>query len=235
MTNSSAPKFLIIDGYAGCPRVQAGGASVAADLYVSLLLKNAPEKTVCDVIFPADPGVDLPVGEAIREYDGVAWTGCSSCVFSGEPVWAQIEFARECFRQGVPGFGSCWAAQIAVVAAGGEVALNPNGREMGIAREITLGEAGQAHPLYEGKPDVFDAFTSHDDEVTVPIGSTLLSGNDFTRVQSVVVKHEGAEFWGLQYHPEYDLHEMARLMFCRMEKLIRLGFFADEAEGPGSH
>ena len=47
----------------------------------------------------------------------------------------------------------------------------------------------------------------------------------------MVVKHEGAEFWGLQYHPEYDLHEMARLMFCRMEKLIRLGFFADEAEG----
>ena len=55
--------------------------------------------------------------------------------------------------------------------------------------------------------------------------------DSFTRVQSVVVKHEGAEFWGLQYHPEYDLHEMARLMFCRLKKLIRLGFFADEAEG----
>ena len=113
MSNSSAPKFLIIDGYTQAAReeLQAGGASVAADLYVSLLLKNAPEETVCDVIFPADPGVDLPVGEAIREYDGVAWTGCSSCVFSGEPgVEAQIECARECFRQGVPGFGSCWAA-----------------------------------------------------------------------------------------------------------------------------
>ena len=40
----------------------------------------------------------------------------------------------------------------------------------------------------------------------LPGGATLLSGNDFTRVQSVVVKHEGTEFWGLQYHPEYDLH-----------------------------
>ena len=59
MTNSSAPKFLIIDGYTQAAReeLQAGGASVAADLYVSLLLKNAPEETVCDVIFPADPGV----------------------------------------------------------------------------------------------------------------------------------------------------------------------------------
>jgi GMP synthase (glutamine-hydrolysing) len=79
---------------------------------------------------------------------------------------------------------------------------------------------------------VFDAFTSHDDEVTVlPNGAARLSGNDFTRVQSVVVEQEGAEFWGLQYHPEFNLHEMARLMFCRLEKLVRLGFFADEAAG----
>jgi GMP synthase (glutamine-hydrolysing) len=154
-------------------------------------------------------------------------------VFSGEQdVAEQIEFARECFRRGVPAFGSCWAAQIAVVAAGGEVALNPNGREMGIARGITLTDEGRAHPLYEGKPAVFDAFTSHDDEVTVlPDGAARLSGNDFTRVQSVVVEKEGAEFWGLQYHPEFNLHEMARLMFCRLEKLVRLGFFADEAAG----
>ena len=232
---NSAPRFLVIDGYTRMAReeLQAGGASLAADLYVSMLRKNAPAGSECDVIFPADPGVSLPLGEAIREYDGIAWTGCSSCVFSGKPdVEVQIEFARECFRNGVPAFGSCWAAQIAVVAAGGEVALNPKGREMGIAKDISLTEAGREHPLYEGKPDIFDAFTSHDDEVTVlPNGSTLLSGNDFTRVQAVAVTHEGTEFWGLQYHPEYDLHEMARLMFCRLKKLVRLGFFANEAEG----
>lgn len=234
MRNDS-PKFLVVDGYTKTAReeLQAGGASVAADLYVDMLKKNAPTGSTVDVIFPADTGATLPMGEAVREYDGVAWTGCSSCVFSGEPdVLAQIEFAKECFRQGVPAFGSCWAAQIAVVAAGGEVALNPNGREMGIAREITLSVEGREHPLYEGKPAVFDAFTSHDDEVTtLPNGSVLLAGNEFTRVQSVVVKHEATEFWGLQYHPEYDLHEMARLMFCRLQKLIRLGFFANETEG----
>ena len=235
MTNNNAPRFLVIDGYTRAARdeLQSGGASVAADLYVGMLKCCGPAGTECDVIFLADPGANLPAGATIRDYDGVAWTGCSSCVFSGEPdVAVQIEFARECFRRGVPAFGSCWAAQIAVVAAGGEVALNPNGREMGIARGITLTDEGRAHPLYEGKPAVFDAFTSHDDEVTLlPEGATRLSGNDFTRVQSVVVKHEGTEFWGLQYHPEYDLHEMARLMFCRIEKLVRLGFFTDEAAG----
>ena len=235
MVDTTALRILIIDGYTKVAReqLQSGGASLAADLYVKMLQRCAPTGVECDVIFPADSGVSLPVGETIQDYDGVAWTGCSSCVFSGEPdVAEQIEFARECYRRGVPAFGSCWAAQIAVVAAGGEVALNPNGREMGIARGITLTDEGRAHPLYEGKPAVFDAFTSHDDEVTLlPEGATRLSGNDFTRVQSVVVKHEGTEFWGLQYHPEYDLHEMARLMFCRIEKLVRLGFFADEAAG----
>jgi len=235
MTDTTVPRILIIDGYTKAAReqLQSGGASLAADLYVGLLQRCAPDGIECDVIFPADPGASLPVGEAIRDYDGVAWTGCSSCVFSGEPdVAEQIEFARECYRRGVPAFGSCWAAQIAVVAAGGEVALNPNGREMGIARGITLTDEGRAHPLYEGKPAVFDAFTSHDDEVTVlPYGAERLAGNDFTQVQSVVVKHEGTEFWGLQYHPEYDLHEMARLMFCRLEKLVKLEFFADEAAG----
>jgi len=235
MANNNAPRFLVIDGYTKAARdeLQSGGASIAADLYVGMLERCGPARTECDVIFPADPGASLPAGVEIRDYDGVAWTGCSSCVFSGEPdVVVQIEFARECFHQGVPAFGSCWAAQIAVVAAGGEVALNPNGREMGIARGITLTDEGRAHPLYEGKPAVFDAFTSHDDEVTVlPNGAARLSGNDFTRVQSVVVKHGGTEFWGLQYHPEYNLYEMARLMFCRLEKLVRLGFFADEAAG----
>ena len=233
--DTTALRILIIDGYTKVAReqLQSGGASLAADLYVKMLQRCAPTGVECDVVFPADSGVSLPVGETIQDYDGVTWTGCSSCVFSGEPdVAEQIEFARECYRRGVPAFGSCWAAQIAVVAAGGEVALNPNGREMGIARGITLTDEGRAHPLYEGKPAVFDAFTSHDDEVTLlPEGATRLSGNDFTRVQSVVVKHEGTEFWGLQYHPEYNLHEMARLMFCRLEKLVRLGFFADEAAG----
>ncbi|GIT06200.1 MAG: hypothetical protein CM1200mP29_16110 [Verrucomicrobiota bacterium] len=87
--------------------------------------------------FSCRPGRESAGRHGDRDYDGIAWTGCSSCVFSGEPdVALQIEFARECFRQGVPAFGSCWAAQIAVVAAGGQVALNPKGREMGIARAI---------------------------------------------------------------------------------------------------
>ena len=75
----------------------------------------------------------------------------------------------------------------------------------------------------------FDAFASHDDEITeLPAGATVLSGNSWTRVQAISVTHENGEFWGLQYHPEYDLHELSRLTHCRMEKLVGQGFFEDQ-------
>jgi GMP synthase (glutamine-hydrolysing) len=226
---ASAPRFLVIDGYTQAARdqLQGGGASLAADLYAVMLIKCAPAGAACDILFPSDPGAALPTGASLEQYDGIAWTGCSLCIQDTCPeVTCQIEFARTAFEKGIPSFGSCWAAQIAVVAAGGTVQPNPNGREMGIARKIQLTPEGRAHPLYEGKPNVFDGFTSHDDEVThLPPGGVILSRNRWTLVQSVCVTHKEGVFWGLQYHPEYNLHEIARLTYCRIEKLIRYGFF----------
>jgi len=74
----------------------------------------------------------------------------------------------------------------------------------------------------------FSAVYNHDDEVThLPPGGILLASNDHSQVQSVAVTHEGGQFWGLQYHPEYDLHELARLCYCRKQKLTDKGFFQD--------
>ena len=231
---SAAPKILIVDGYAKKARdeLAAGGAAVAGDLYAGMLAKVSPGYQ-CDIVFPSDPGAGLPAGESLEGYDAVAWTGCSLTVFDDIPeVRAQIEFARQCFKAGIPAFGSCWAAQIAVVAAGGACAANPRGKEMGVARKSTRTPEGRAQPLYEGKADVFDGFISHDDEITeLPEGAVRLAGNAFTRVQSVSVDFDGGTFWGLQYHPEYDLHEMARLTWCRIDKLTGLGFFADRQAG----
>ncbi len=99
---------------------------------------------------------------------------------------------------------------------------------MGIARKITLTPEGRAHPLYIGKPSVFDAFISHEDECThLPPGAALLAGNAHSSVQAVAVTHKGGTIWAVQYHPEYDLHELARLTYCRIERLTGMGFFAD--------
>ncbi len=226
-------RFLVIDGYAKVGRddLVAGGAGIAADLYANMLIRNLPGAT-CDKLFPADPDAELPDGAALEQYDGIAWTGCSLTIFDDDPqVHRQIDIAKRAYEIGVPSFGSCWALQIAVVAAGGGlVRPHPQGREMGLARKIVLTAAGRGHPLYAGKPNVFDGFISHVDEVThLPPGAVILSGNAYTRIQSACVTHGKGTFWGLQYHPEYDLYEMARLINCRIGKLIKRGFFRDEA------
>ncbi|MEK7245402.1 MAG: type 1 glutamine amidotransferase [Pseudomonadota bacterium] len=228
----ASPRLLVIDGYTRSAReeLRAGGAGVAGELYAAMLKRILPSAR-CDILYPSDPGSGLPAGEALAGYDGIAWTGCSLTVYHDTPeVRAQIALARAGFAAGVPGFGSCWAAQIAVVAAGGIVSANPRGREMGIARKIALTPEGRGHPMYAGKASVFDGFISHDDEIThLPPGAVRLASNAFTHVQAVSVVHQGGVFWALQYHPEYDLREMARLTWCRIEKLVKRKFFKDRA------
>ncbi len=227
---AQGPRFLVVDGYTkqGRDGLAAGGASPAGELYARMLKACAPN-CEAEIVYPADPGAGLPKGAAIAQYDGIAWTGSSLTVYADDPnVHPQIEFARAAFEAQVPSFGSCWAAQIAAAATGGVVAPNARGREMGIARKIALTPEGRGHPLYLGKKSVFDAFISHEDEVThLPPGGVLLASNDHSQVQAIAVTHKGGVFWGLQYHPEYDLHELARLCFCRKQRLTDMGFFAD--------
>ena len=143
-------------------------------------------------------------------------------------VAPQIAFARELLDAGKVCWGSCWGIQLATLVAGGEVAANPRGREWGIARAITLTEAAATAPMHEGKPASFDAFIMHLDEVTrLPAGTPLLATNEHTPVQAAII----GSFWVTQYHPEYNLHEMGRLIAARAPALVREGFFVDEARG----
>ncbi len=225
-------RFLVCDAYprAGREGLRRAGATLAGVLYERMLRRLEPGAQV-DVICPADAEVALPAGAALADYDGVTWTGSSLTIYDeGDArVRRQVDLARAAYRQGVPSFGSCWAAQLSVVAAGGRCAANPRGREFGISRRIALTPEGRAHPLYRGKPAVFDGFTSHADEVTaLPAEGQLLASNDFSRVQAVAIESRGS-FWAVQYHPEYDLHEVARLCVYRADELVRQGTFGDRA------
>lgn len=225
-------RFLVLDGYskAGRDELEAGGASTAGILYRRMLHKASPWGAVSDIVYPCDADVEKL---DVEHYDGIAWTGCSLCIYSNAAlVLKQIGLAKRLYATGIPSFGSCWALQLSATAAGGKCGLNPNGREMGIGRKIILTPEGRGHPMYEGKPSVFDAFMSHLDEVTtVPVGGTLLASNFHTRVQALDVTHNGGSFWSVQYHPEYDLHELARLTYCRINKLVELGFFQNRTAG----
>ncbi len=222
-------KFIILDGYPKVSRDQFDtiGMTKAGELYTKLLLKYMPDAE-CDIFYSSDEGVTLPNAEELAKYDGVLWPGCNLTVYHDhdERAVRLVDFCKLSFEVGVPQFGSCWAAQIAVYAAGGEVKPNPKGREIGLARKIYLTPEGLKHPMYEGKPPVFDGFISHDDEITkLPEGGEWLASNEFTRVQSVSVKHKKGVFWAPQYHPEYDLHEVARLIIAREEKLTKQNYF----------
>ena len=221
------PHFLIVDAYPEPSRAEFEkvGMRLAWQLYRDMLHDYLPDATF-DVWFASDAPGDAP--EHPEAYAGILWPGCNLTVYHKDDarVVSQVDLARRTYGEGVPQFGTCWGIQIAVYAAGGEVSLHPCGREMGIGRKMCLTDAGREHPMFEGKPPVYSHFVSHDDEVTrLPPGATLLAGNDYSGVQAAEVRHGRGIFWAVQYHPEYDLHEMARLTVAREAKLVKQGLF----------
>jgi GMP synthase (glutamine-hydrolysing) len=224
----TALRFLIIDGYPKASRDEFDvvGMKHAWRLYAEMLKKYLPEAEFNLWLTSDNPAP--PDGLGPEVYAGILWTGCNLTIYDLDDarVTRQIELAKMSYEVGTPGFGTCWGIQMAAVAAGGDVRANPRGREMGIARKIRLTSEGLQHPMLEGKPPLYNGFISHLDEVTqLPPGAVLLASNDFTHVQAIEVKHKKGTFWATQYHPEYDLHEMARLIMARAPKLVAEGFF----------
>ena len=178
-------------------------------------------------VLAAADGATLPQGMALSDFDGIAWTGSPLNAYHDTPeVTRQIEFARIAFQAGVPCFGSCWGLQVMMVALGGRVHRNPKGAESGVARSILLTEAGRAHPMYEGKPSVFDALCVHQDEVCdLPDGAVLLAGNAVSDVQAASLHDGTRSFWGVQYHPEYDLLQISAMFRRSAQRLVDRGLF----------
>lgn len=224
-----ALRLLVLDAYdpAGRAALAEVGATLAGDLYRRMLSRLEPEAQI-DVAPFDGARFALPAGATLASYDGIAWTGSNLTVHRDTPpVRAQLDLAREAFAVGTPSFGSCWAVHVAVTATGGRCEPNPRGRELGIARTVTLTEAGRAHPMFADKPVAFDAFTSHEDHVVAiaPSTTTVLASNAFSPVQAVSVSSGRGTFWAVQYHPEYDLGDVARLGILRAPQLIAQGDF----------
>jgi len=223
-------KFLIIDGYSKKSRGKLGeaGMTFAWKLYADMLLKYVPTAEY-QVFHPTDSRIeDFPDALKLAEFSGIIWTGADLDINETHipTIAAQIKLAELAYEIGAESWGSCWGIQMAAVAAGGSVEKNPRGREMGIGRKIIKTEKGINHPMLKGKEIVFAAFESHYDiVVNVPAGGIVLARNPFSGIQAMVVKHKKVTFWASQYHPEYNLHEIARLTMAREQVLIDHGFF----------
>jgi GMP synthase (glutamine-hydrolysing) len=225
---TAAARILVIDGNRAATREAqvAAGGQPSGEGYAQVLQGLAT--VACDIVRPADSEVRFAPGGGIGGYDGVAITGSALNVYDGGVhIERQIELARAVFAANVPFFGSCWGLQLAVTAAGGRVERNPLGREFGFARRIELSTAGRAHPMFTGKPAVFEAITVHRDGITqLPPDAKVLASNDMG-VQALEVRHLKGCCWGVQYHPEYTFGEIAATALRYGATLVEEQLFAE--------
>lgn len=186
----------------------------------------------CDRVKPADRDSVLPDQAGLAGYDAVFLTGSPLHLYENTAeARREIEFMRAVFRSSTPSFGSCAGLQVAVVAAGGTVRPMGGRREAGFARRIYRQQAGLDHPLLAGRPPSFDAPAIHTDEVAeLPSGATLLASNALTHVQAAEIRHEAGIFWGVQYHPEISLREVAAALRRQSADLIEHGLAREEAD-----
>ena len=225
-------RLLFVDGNTRAQREShaAGYGAQPAEAYAAEIAAIEPG-VVTDICLPADEGANLPDGAGLQSYDGIVLTGSALHIYELEPaVTRQIELMRAIYASGTPCFGSCWGIQMGAVAAGGTVTRNPRGREVGFARRITVNEAGRNHPLLAGRPAAFDAPAIHLDTVVLPPGdTTVLASNAYSDVQAAEIRHEGGVFWGVQYHPEFPLRQVASILGRMVPILVEEGFRRDEA------
>jgi GMP synthase (glutamine-hydrolysing) len=227
----TVPRILVIDGNVAEIRArQAAALGYDSGEGYARVLRGIDPSLQIDIVLAADAAPEFPPGVGLEHYDGVTMTGSALNVYNGgAPVTRQIDLAKAVFEAGVPFFGSCWGLQVAVTAAGGEVRANPRGREFGFGRRIQLTEAGRAHPLFAGKPAVFEAPTIHRDEIAaLPSGAAVLAHNDYG-LQAASFTHRNGTFWGVQYHPEYDHLDIAAAAERYGDILVTDGTFRDRA------
>jgi len=222
-----ALRFLVVEGNT------RGARQAHKEAYGQMLSESYAQAihgierdAVCDIAFPADEGANLPDRAGLESYDGIVLTGSQLSIYDRTPeILRQIDLMRAIYASRTPSFGSCWGLQVAAVAADGDVQRNPLGREVGFARRLRRTEAGRGHPMLEGRPEVYDAPAIHLDMVTaLPEDALVIATNPVSAVQAAEIRRDGGVFWGVQYHPEFSLAELATILRQRTQIMIREGF-----------
>src|SRR5205814_3272405 len=126
---------------------------------------------------------------------------------------------------GIPVLGVCFGHQLLARAAGGDVIVNPRGREIGTVR-VQLTEAGRKDVLFEwARGAEIEVQATHLDAVDpLPPGATVLASNENTAAQAYRLSQTVA---GVQFHPELWAAAMRDLIFSRRDTLAAEGRDAD--------
>jgi len=225
-------RFLVAESEAPEERAKrrASTGRSSGETYADTLRDLVPG-AVCEHLKPAEDSSAVQTPEMLRGFDAVFLCGSPMHIYEDTPETRRVlAFMRAVYESGTPSFGSCAGLQVAVAAAGGKVGPREDGQEAGFARRITPTEAGRMHKLMAGRPGAFDAPAIHSDEVKeLPDGATLLATSLANAVQAVEIRLGDGVFWGVQYHPELPLSEIADALRRQWESLVKSGLAADEA------
>jgi GMP synthase (glutamine-hydrolysing) len=184
-------------------------------------------------------GRELPV---IRAHEGEKLDGTpQGIIVTGSPLsvmdrapW-MLELGEELLRASERGsqvLGVCFGHQLIGKAAGGEVILNPRGREIGTV-EVQLTAAGRADPLFDWvSGGTFEALATHVDAVDpLPSHAVLLASNEKCAAQAFRLSETLA---GVQFHPEASASAIRELIGIRADR-IRAEGGDPEALAAGTH
>lgn len=157
---------------------------------------------------------DLP---EISDLSGIVVTGSASMV-SAKADWSEktANWLKQAVDAGIPVLGICYGHQLLAHALGGEVGLNPNGRQIGTVNAHML-DAAADDPLLGDLPTDYPVQTSHSESVLkLPPNATSLATSE--RDSNFVIRFtENA--WGVQYHPEFTAPIMREYLTRRADDI----------------
>jgi GMP synthase (glutamine-hydrolysing) len=113
-----------------------------------------------------------------------------------------------------PILGECVGHQLMAVYYGGKAGPS-NIPEYGLSKIKIIA----ADDLFKGLPKSFNVWQSHNDEVTVAKGFTVLAQSADCKIQAI--KHKTKPHYGVQFHPEVNNTEHGEAIYNNFIRIVR--------------
>lgn len=144
-------------------------------------------------------------------YDAVFVGGSSDASVLKPDQYPFVQSAKQllkhCVDQAIPVFASCFGFQLGVEALGGKVIHDPKNMEMGIY-PMQLTSVASEDRLFSDTPDQFLVVSGHKERAfKLPPHTQLLAFTE--RCPYHAFKVMDKPFYGFQFHPEVDHHDLA--------------------------